>query len=105
MSSKINSANVVQYIRGAELDIGKHCNKAYECDTKVYCWKVQRQISEYSIFNIFNPGSKKQIELYSGGIVNIDDIPHDFDMTSNQARLVENYKSKLIYKTFYNILP
>jgi len=79
------------------IDIGKHCNKPYECDAKEYCWKGQRQIPEYSIFNIFNLGSKKQIELYSRGIVNIDDVAHDFDMTANQARLVENYKSKLTY--------
>jgi hypothetical protein len=79
------------------IDIGKHCNKPYECDAKEYCWQTQRQIPDYSIFNIFNLGSKKQIELYSEGIVNIDDIPHDFDMTANQKQAVENYKSKLTY--------
>lgn len=66
------------------VDIGRHCHKPYECDAKHYCWRVQREIPEYSIFNIFNLGSKKQIELYSQGIVNIDDIPDDFDMTDNQ---------------------
>ena len=50
------------------IDIGKHCNNPYECDAKNYCWKVQRQIPDYSIFNIFNLGSKKQIELYNRGI-------------------------------------
>lgn len=42
------------------IDIGKQCNDPYECDAKAYCWKVQRNIPEYSIFNIFNLGSKKQ---------------------------------------------
>jgi hypothetical protein len=79
------------------IDIGKHCNKPYECDAKEYCWKTQSQIPDYSIFNIFNLGSKKQIELYSKGIVNIDDIPHDFDLTANQKQAVENYKSKFTY--------
>ena len=41
------------------IDIGKHCNTLYECDAKNYCWKVQRKIPDYSIFNIFNLGSKK----------------------------------------------
>ncbi len=85
------------------IDIGKHCNNPYVCDAKEYCWKIQRQIPDYSIFNIFNLGSKKQIELYSRGIINIDDVPHDFDMTSIQAQAVENYKSKITYIDIENI--
>ncbi len=85
------------------IDIGKHCNNPYVCDAKEYCWKVQRQIPDYSIFNIFNLGSKKQIELYSRGIINIDDVPHNFDMTSIQAQAVENYKSKITYIDIENI--
>ena len=79
-----------------DIDIGKHCNSPYECDAKEYCWKTQRQIPDYSIFNIFNLGSKKQIELYSRGIVNIGDIPPDFELTALQAQAVENYKSQTI---------
>ncbi|MAC82769.1 MAG: phosphomethylpyrimidine kinase [Arcobacter sp.] len=81
------------------IDIGKHCHNPYVCDAKDYCWKRQRQIPEHSIFNIFNLGSKKQIELYNQGIVNIEDIPDDFTMTANQKQTVENYKSK---ETFIN---
>ncbi|RYA23121.1 DUF2779 domain-containing protein [Malaciobacter halophilus] len=80
-----------------DIDIGKHCNKPYECDAKNYCWKVQRAIPEYSIFNIFNLGSKKQVELYNQGIIDIEDIPEDFDMTAKQKQAVENYKSKASY--------
>jgi hypothetical protein len=86
-----------------DIDIGKHCNKPYECDAKNYCWKVQRAIPEYSIFNIFNLGSKKQVELYNQGIIDIEDIPEDFDMTANQAQAVENYKSKASYIDKENI--
>ena len=85
LSDKTNEPNI---------DIGSHCKKPYECDAKEYCWKVQRHIPEYSIFNIFNLGSKKQIELYDQGIINIEDIPADFEMTANQAQAVENFKSK-----------
>ncbi len=80
-----------------DIDIGAHCNKPYECDAKEYCWRVQRGIPEYSIFNIFNLGSKKQVELYDQGIVDIKDIPHDFDMTAKQAQAVSNYKSSVTY--------
>ncbi|RXK01171.1 phosphomethylpyrimidine kinase [Arcobacter sp. CECT 8986] len=86
-----------------DIYIGKQCNKPYECDAKNYCWKVQRQIPDYSIFNIFNLGSKKQVELYNQGIINIEDIPEDFDMTANQAQAVENYKSKVSYIDKENI--
>ena len=86
-----------------DIDIGKHCNKPYECDAKNYCWKVQRDIPEYSIFNIFNLGSKKQIELYNKGIIDIADIPEDFDLTANQKQAVENYKSKASYIDKENI--
>jgi hypothetical protein len=77
-----------------DIEIGKHCKDPYECDAKEYCWRVQRCIPNFSIFNIFNLGSKKQIELYEQGVVNIDDIPEGFAMTANQKQAVENYKSK-----------
>ncbi len=79
------------------IDIGKHCKNPYECLALDYCWRVQRNIPSYSIFNIFNLGSKKQIELYSQGIIDVDDIPDDFDLTANQKAAVDNYKSKQTY--------
>ncbi len=86
-----------------DIDIGSQCNKPYECDAKNYCWKIQRQIPDYSIFNIFNLGSKKQVELYNQGVIDIEDIPEDFDMTANQKQAVENYKSKVSYIDKENI--
>ncbi len=80
--------------REPDIDIGPHCNKPYECDAKHYCWKVQRNIPDYSIFNIFNLGSKKQKALYEQGIIDIADIPDDFEMTAKQHQAVENYKAQ-----------
>ncbi len=85
LEDKINEPNI---------DIGKHCHNPYVCDAKDYCWKVQRQIPEYSIFNIFNLGSKKQVELYSQGIIKLEDIPNDFAMTANQEQAVKTYNLK-----------
>lgn len=79
------------------IDIGKHCNNPYECDAKNYCWKVQRNIPDYSIFNIFNLGSKKQVELYQQGIIEIAAIPNDFSMTALQQQKVDNWKSRAVY--------
>ncbi len=80
-----------------DIDIGYHCNKPYECDAKAYCWKVQRNIPDYSIFNIFNLGSKKQVALYAQGIVDLDDIPEDFEMTAKQKAKVAQYKNGMIH--------
>jgi hypothetical protein len=84
-------------INEPDIDIGSHCKKPYECDAKEYCWKTQRDIPEYSIFNIFNLGSKKQVELYSQGIKNIKDIPDAFAMTANQKLSVDTFKSQEIF--------
>ena len=80
-----------------DIDIGKHCKNPYECDAKDYCWRVQRNIPEYSVFNIFNLGSKKQVELYEQGIVDIGDIPDTFDMTAKQRQAVNNYKANVTH--------
>lgn len=79
------------------IEIGSHCKKPYECDAKEYCWKVQQSIPDYSVFNIFNLGSKKQSELYDKGIVNIEDIPDDYPMTAIQKQKVQNFKEQATY--------
>ncbi len=85
---------LVDKVNEPNIDIGAHCKKPYECDAKDYCWKVQRNISEYSVFNIFNLGSKKLVELYEQGIVDIKDIPDSFTMTAKQRQAVSNHKSR-----------
>lgn len=79
------------------IEIGKHCKNPYECDAMHYCWKVQRSIPDYSIFNIFNLGSKNQVELYDQGIVRTEDIPDSYKMTPIQRQKVDNWKSQRTY--------
>lgn len=76
------------------IEIGKHCKNPYECDAMHYCWKVQRSIPDYSVFNIFNLGSKNQIELYDQGIVRIEEIPDSYKMTVIQQQKVDNWKTQ-----------
>jgi hypothetical protein len=76
------------------IEIGKQCKNPYECDAMEYCWKVQRTIPNYSIFNIFNLESKNQVELYTRGIVRIEDIPTDYKMTPIQKQKVDNWKAQ-----------
>jgi hypothetical protein len=80
-----------------DIEIGSHCNNPYECDAKEYCWRVQRDIPEYSMFNIFNLGSKKQIELYEQGVVKIEDIPTSYAMSAIQKQKVQNWKDQATF--------
>ncbi|MEJ2500314.1 MAG: DUF2779 domain-containing protein [Campylobacterales bacterium] len=79
------------------IEIGKQCKKPYDCDAIDYCWKVQRNIPDYSVFNIFSLGSKKQVELYERGIVNIEDIPDDYPMTAAQKKKVDIVKQHKVH--------
>lgn len=76
-----------------DIDIGQHCKKPYECDAFNYCWREQKQIPEYSVFNIF-PLTKqsKALELYQQGIVNVEDIPDDMELTEKQQFSVDSAK-------------
>jgi len=65
------------------------------CD---FC-KEAMGIPKYSIFNIFNRGTKKFTELFEQGVINIEDVPDDFEMTKRQRLKVENWKEqRLIMK-------
>jgi len=72
-----------------DVDIGRHCKHPYECDAMEYCWKVQREIPDYSVFNIFSLTAKsKALELYKQGIVKVEDIPDDFEISHKQRETV-----------------
>lgn len=76
-----------------DIDIGWHCKNPYECDAFDYCWKEQRQIPDYSVFNIFPLTKKsKSLELYQQGVVNVEDIPNDMDLSERQQFAVDSAK-------------
>lgn len=56
------------------IDIGKQCSEPYECDAMEYCWCRQKQIPQYSIFNISRLKSEKKFELYRNGILHFHQI-------------------------------
>ena len=76
-----------------DIDIGTQCKKPYLCDAYEYCWKVQREIPEYSVFDIFNMG-KKPVSLYKEGLLEIADIPDDAITTENQRLTVDAWLNK-----------
>ncbi len=76
-----------------DIDIGAHCTKPYPCDAYDYCWKKQRNMPDYSVFNIFNMGVKP-LKLYKQGLVNIEDIPEEALTSENQKLTVDAWLNK-----------
>tara|TARA_B100001079_G_C16391695_1_gene507142 strand:- start:498 stop:2030 length:1533 start_codon:yes stop_codon:yes gene_type:complete len=75
------------------IDIGWHCNNPYECDAHEYCWKTQKAIPEYSVFDIFQFNKNaKSMQLYREGITAIEDIPEDYKLSPTQELYVDIWK-------------
>jgi hypothetical protein len=74
-----------------EVGIGKHCNAPYTCDFMGHCWK---DIPVYSVFNISRLNADKCFELFERGVVNVSDVPDDFDLSENQRLQVEAEKNQ-----------
>jgi len=75
------------------IDIGWHCKNPRECDAFDYCWREQKQIPEYSVFNIFSlTKQSKALELYQQGIVEVEDIPNELELSKNQQFAVDSCK-------------
>ena len=78
-------------------DIDKHCHKdSQKCGAKEYCWRDQRNIPDYSIFEIFNLGDKS-LNLYRDNIVDIRDIPENVRRTPIQEFYIDHWMNKSTY--------
>ena len=81
------------------IDIGHYCgnSKSKYCDARDYCWKVQRNIPDYSVFNIFSlTKNSKSIQLYQQGVVKVEDISPGFKLTPIQKFYVDSWKLKKV---------
>jgi hypothetical protein len=74
-----------------DIKIGPQCNDPYSCSFLGYCWK---DIPEYSVFNISGLKTDKKFELFNSDIINIEDIPDDFNMSANQRIQVDVHKTQ-----------
>lgn len=73
-----------------DIPIGPHCSNPYSCSFSGHCWK---NVPDYSVFNISRIGEKGW-DLFSKGMVKLDDIPEDYNLNSKQWLEVQCYKSK-----------
>jgi hypothetical protein len=78
------------------IEIGVHCKKPYDCSALDYCWRQQRNIPDYSVFNIFPiGGGSKAIKLYQEGVIAVENIPDDMIfLTENQQSKVDRWKAQ-----------
>ena len=77
-----------------DIDIGPHCSNPYACDAWEYCWREQRGIPEYSIFDISRLRSDKKFELYKSGIVKFEDIKELDKFNASQQIQIRSELSK-----------
>ncbi len=72
------------------IPIGVQCFTPYQCSFFGTCWK---NVPDYSVFNIANLGIEKKFELYNSGYINLEDVPADYKLNSNQRMQVESHIS------------
>ena len=77
-----------------EIDIGVQCANPYPCDAWEYCWREQRGIPEYSVFDISRLRSDKKFELYKSGIVKFEDIKELDKFNASQQIQIRSELSK-----------
>jgi hypothetical protein len=73
------------------IDIGEQCYDPYTCGFYEYC---RKHIPENSIFDLSGVHLNKKYDLYRNGIVKLEDVPADADLSKNGKLQLEIYKSK-----------
>ena len=71
-----------------DIDIGPHCDDPYTCSFYGHCWE---HIPEYSIFNISRLRADQKFDLYNQGIVNLEDVPKDYNLSDSQRMQVDSH--------------
>lgn len=83
-----NLINVINSEEEPQLKIGDQCGYPFTCEYMHYCWS---HIPEYSIYNVLR-GSKLE-RLLAEDIVEISDIPDDYNVTDREAIAINSYKN------------
>ncbi|MEJ2282222.1 MAG: DUF2779 domain-containing protein [Desulfobacterales bacterium] len=83
---------ILNYRQEPEIEIGGHCTNPFECDYIPYCWD---HIPDYSVYDIF--AGSKLARLLGDNILDISEVPEDFDLTDRQAIEISAHKSNKIH--------
>ena len=71
-----------------EIKIGPQCDHPYECPLKDYCWG---KMPLTSVFNLHRIGDKA-FELYESGVIDIENIPSNYEL--NEKQLIQHKCAK-----------
>ncbi len=74
-----------------KIDIGEHCYDPYTCGFYEYC---RKHIPKNSIFDLSGVHLTKKYDLYRSGIVKLQDITDDIELSKNARLQVDILKSK-----------
>ena len=92
ISDKITEMSKVMDLKSyPNIPIGKYCDNPYECPLKHICWK---SIPKFSVFDLTGG---KGWKLFEQGIINIKDIPKDFELNPKQQIQVEAFSKNKIH--------
>ncbi len=70
--------------------IGRHCNNPFVCDFKTHCWG--NLLDNNKVFNL-SYGRDKIWTLYNDGILNLTDIPDNFELSHRQSCQVNGQRT------------
>jgi len=73
--------------------IGPHCSDPYDCPFIDYCWGGFRNMT---VFEIPRISEKKQLELRKRGILTLDKLPPDYQLSETQRDYVSRILNKEI---------
>ena len=86
-----NLINVINSEEEPQLNIGDQCGYPFACDYMHCCWS---HIPGYSVYNVLR-GSKLE-RLLAEDIIEINDIPDDYNVTDREAIAINSYKNNSI---------
>ncbi len=75
---------VIQSPSVPSIDIGSHCSSPYHCDFMEHCWK---HIPDYSVFDISGLRINKKMELYTKGILTLNQVDRQSSLLSDSQKL------------------
>ncbi|MFC1578246.1 DUF2779 domain-containing protein [Thermodesulfobacteriota bacterium] len=87
--------NLIQILKKNQepsIEIGDHCHDPFDCDYIHHCWQ---HVPEYSVYNISR--GQKRDALLIDDIVEVADIPDNFETTERQRVDILAYKNNQIH--------
>lgn len=90
----IRFINMINSDKEPVMEPGDHCYFPFECDYTYHCMS---HIPDYSVYNIFRRGIRLNA-LIDKGILEINDIPDNFNSTDRQYIDIDSFKNNRIYK-------